>query len=185
MSIERGALLGQGRAAGIYAWGDDQVLKLFHGNWPEHAEHEACAARLAHAGGVNTPRVDAIIEVDGRSGIVYECVEGPSMLHALTVQPWRLRSMDLAQTSLLPHLGALPPGMSPWMRLATQALRRMFHAECMRRYLQLSQVTRQQMEAWEAPLAAARTEYGGGEDDHVWLSFIQGGSYHGGNTATD
>lgn len=82
-----------GRTAEIYAWGDGQVLKLFRPGWSaEVARDEAAIARAAHAAGVPTPAVDDVIEVDGRVGIVFERVRGPSMLKALVAAPWRLRS---------------------------------------------------------------------------------------------
>ncbi|MBM3300017.1 MAG: phosphotransferase [Deltaproteobacteria bacterium] len=91
MNASRGPLLGIGREAEVFAWGDRQVLKLFPPNWPTAAvEYEARATCVAYSSGVNTPRVDEVIERDGRLGIIFERVDGPTMLHVVTTQPWHL-----------------------------------------------------------------------------------------------
>lgn len=91
--MNKGPYLAQGRVAEIFAWGDQQVLKLFRSNNRAAAEHEARIARLAVAAGVKTPRVYEIVEVEGRPGIIYERVHGPSMFAVLAAQPWRLFSL--------------------------------------------------------------------------------------------
>lgn len=240
-----GPLLGQGRAAEIYAWGDDQVLKLFRGPWTGMAEREARVAQAACSSGVRTPRVLGLTQVDGRPGILFERIDSPSMLHSLVTWPWQVwRSarafaglhfavhqcavpgltpareaveqgirradalparekegvlallarlpdgdrlchgdfhpdqimyssrgpvvidwgnavqgdplLDVAQTCLLLRLGAMPPGTPLPAQILAQALRRTFHAAYVRHYLHLSAADRQQVAAWEAPLAAAR-----------------------------
>jgi Ser/Thr protein kinase RdoA (MazF antagonist) len=50
-------------------------------------EHEASAARVAHAAGVPTPAAGDIVQLGNRPGIVYEYVEGPSMLDLLQRNP--------------------------------------------------------------------------------------------------
>jgi uncharacterized protein (TIGR02172 family) len=88
----RGALLGQGRTAEIYAW-NDQALKLFVDGFPiEWIQAEAKATRVAHQAGLGAPAVGEIVEVDGRSGIIYERVDGISMLRTFAAQPWTFPS---------------------------------------------------------------------------------------------
>ncbi len=92
MTDELGQLIGQGATAEIYAWGEDQVLKLVFPSWPRIAvESEAQAARVAAEAGVPTPAVGEIIEVDGRLGVVFERVDGPSMTEQVVRHPWQLR----------------------------------------------------------------------------------------------
>lgn len=43
-------------------------------------EYEARVARAIHAAGVASPAAGDIVEVDGRRGLIYERLEGPSML---------------------------------------------------------------------------------------------------------
>jgi Ser/Thr protein kinase RdoA (MazF antagonist) len=86
-----GAPLAAGRTAEVYAWGDGRVLKLFRPEWGmENATRELAAARAIHAAGVPCPRADEAVEVAGRAGILYERIEGPSLLSLLLARPWRL-----------------------------------------------------------------------------------------------
>jgi hypothetical protein len=89
--MQKGPLLGQGRTAEVYAWGDFQVLKLFFTTWPVDWIHqEARVARLVHEAGLASPATGELIEAEGRLGIVYERVDGPSMLEDVARHPWRI-----------------------------------------------------------------------------------------------
>ncbi|MCX6048642.1 MAG: phosphotransferase [Chloroflexi bacterium] len=88
--MNKGPRLAEGRAAELFAWGDDQVIKLFRNPHWQAAEQEAQIARLAYANGVRTPHVYDIIESEGRPGIVYERIQGVSLLTVLATQLWRI-----------------------------------------------------------------------------------------------
>jgi len=90
MTVEsKHALIGRGRAAELFAWGDHQALKLFYAGWPrEAAEAEAGAAKRVYQSGLRVPAVDGTIEVDGRPGIIFERVDGAAMLDRLPTRPW-------------------------------------------------------------------------------------------------
>ncbi len=89
-----GPLIGQGRTAEMYAWGDGQVLKLFRFRCPRPwVEREARATRTAHEAGVPSPAVGGIVEEEGRPGIIFERVEGPSMLETLAAKPWQIAGL--------------------------------------------------------------------------------------------
>jgi uncharacterized protein (TIGR02172 family) len=89
----RRELLGQGRTAEIYAWEDGLALKLFRRDFPfEWIHREARATRIAHAAGLSAPAVGEIVEVDARTGIVYERVDGVSMLQSFATRPWTFPS---------------------------------------------------------------------------------------------
>ena len=91
MTREKGPMIARGRTAEIFAWKDNQVLKLFLDRFPAAgAEHEARLTQAVHEAGLPAPAVEGTVEVDGRSGIVFERVEGPSMLELLTSKPWKL-----------------------------------------------------------------------------------------------
>jgi aminoglycoside phosphotransferase (APT) family kinase protein len=82
-------LIGRGRAAELFAWGDHQALKLFYPGWPlAGAEAEAHAAQRVYESGLRVPAVEGTIEVDGRPGIIYERVDGAAMLDSLATRPW-------------------------------------------------------------------------------------------------
>ena len=86
-SIDNATRLAWGATADVYAWGDGRVLKLFHDRIPIHAL-EVSATRLAHDAGLPVPAVlSDLIEVDQREGIVFERIEGPTLLEYLQDQP--------------------------------------------------------------------------------------------------
>jgi len=91
MVVEKGQRIGLGRTAEIFEWKDSQVLKLFLKGFPaEGVKREAQVTQAVHRGGVPVPAVGKVIEVDGRMGIVFERVEGPTMLEDMLSRPWKL-----------------------------------------------------------------------------------------------
>lgn len=89
--MEKRQVVGLGRTAEILAWDKTQVLKLFRHGWSLSAvEWEENVARTVSDAGLPVPAVYGITEVDGRHGIIYERVDGPSMLEALTAKPEEL-----------------------------------------------------------------------------------------------
>ena len=99
--MEKGELIGKGRTAEIYAWGSDRVLKLYF-DWclAEWAEYEATVQHAVHAAGIPSPKVDEIVHINGRRGIIMERVAGPTMLDVLEKQPWRLSELAGIQAEL-------------------------------------------------------------------------------------
>jgi uncharacterized protein (TIGR02172 family) len=86
-----GTLIGQGRTAEIYAWGDDQALKLYRTGWPASwVEHEARIGRVVSTAGLPAPAVGGLIEVDGRHGLLFERIVGPSLVGQFATRPWTL-----------------------------------------------------------------------------------------------
>lgn len=82
--MELGEPIGRGGVSELYAWSPGWVVKLFaEGSPPDVADAEARAARLAYRGGVRTPRVDGLVEVEGRPGIVMERVDGRPVVDGL------------------------------------------------------------------------------------------------------
>ena len=83
--------IAHGRTADVYDWDDGHILKLFH-NWfePENIEYELKIATAVHASGVKAPAVAGLIQVQGRSGLIYERVAGESMLELFQRKPWKL-----------------------------------------------------------------------------------------------
>lgn len=78
------APLNQGRHAELYALEPGRVLKLFRPGYPRGAvEAELKRARSAHEAGIPTPRAEQIIESKGRSGIVFERCEGPTLFRVI------------------------------------------------------------------------------------------------------
>jgi aminoglycoside phosphotransferase (APT) family kinase protein len=86
-SLGSAVLLAKGSTADVYAWEEGRALKLFHERVPWHA-NEVAATRAAHEAGLPVPAVvEGLIEVDGREGIVFERLEGPTLTEVLQEQP--------------------------------------------------------------------------------------------------
>jgi Ser/Thr protein kinase RdoA (MazF antagonist) len=87
-------LIGKGRLAEVFAWGDTQVLKLFvAGRDAAAIEAEARVSQVVHEAGVVTPATHGVVEVEGRQGIIYDRAPGVSMLALLSAKPWKLFSL--------------------------------------------------------------------------------------------
>lgn len=91
MVMETGTIIGQGRTAEIYAWKDRQVLKLLRHGFPaDIALREAEITQAVYQAGLPAPAVEGVIEVDGRTGIVFERIDGPLLANILMRKPWQL-----------------------------------------------------------------------------------------------
>ena len=83
--------IAEGREAEIFAWKDGRVLRLLRRpDARPQAERELAAMQAARAAGVRVPEADAVVERDGRPGIVLERIEGKDYLSILERQPWRI-----------------------------------------------------------------------------------------------
>lgn len=91
VSLDKSALIGRGYCSDVYAWGEGRVLKLFH-NWgpANRAEREFAATKVVYAAGLPVPAAYEMIEVDGRAGILFERIDGPSLLDYSRRRPWTI-----------------------------------------------------------------------------------------------
>lgn len=90
-----GRVVGVGRTAEIFEWGDAHVLKLFRADWPSAlATAEAEIGKAIHETGLPVPGIEGIVEIGGRQGIIYERVDGPSMLQHFLAKPWSLPQLS-------------------------------------------------------------------------------------------
>src|SRR5512138_2797679 len=81
--------IARGRTAEIYAWDDRHILKLYRDWCPSHwVDYEARIARAVYESGIPSPAAGEIVEVNGRRGLIYERLEGISMLQQLNAHPW-------------------------------------------------------------------------------------------------
>lgn len=249
--LETAALVGKGFTSDVYAWGQREVLKLFHGgDTRDRASREYAATRAVHAAGLPAPAAYELVEIEGRCGIVFERIAGMSLLEYVQATPWalfgavrqlaelhaqihrceapaglpslrerigsrieasdspaavkqaardRLASLpegtalchgdfhpgnvlitprgpvvidwssasrgdplgDVAWTSHLVRTASLPPWTPGYVHLLLACLRSVMHRSYLRRYLRLRGGTRQQIEAWQAPIAVAARSWGG------------------------
>jgi hypothetical protein len=91
MNEALGKPIAYGRTAEIYEWHNGQVLKLFY-DWfeIENIEHEARIAQTIYASGLFVPSVGDIIQVNKRNGLVYQRLDGDTMLQNMTRKPWNI-----------------------------------------------------------------------------------------------
>jgi hypothetical protein len=111
--MEKGPLIGRGRTADVYAWGSDRVLKLYQSWMPATPiEREFVITCTARTAGLPVPAAHELIEIEGRLGIVFERIEGISMLKVLETQPLRFAAVahQLAELHAHMHTCIIPPG---------------------------------------------------------------------------
>ena len=87
-----GERVGIGRTAEVFAWGADRVVKLLLPGFPDEiGEAEAAAAALVGANLEAAPRFFGSTRIDGRYGLIYQRLNGPSMLDRVSSRPWLMR----------------------------------------------------------------------------------------------
>ena len=98
--------LGQGHKSEVFAMPDGRILKLF---FPEFAalapvEHEV--SDMLSRAQVEAPRVDEVLEVEGRPGIVFGNLRtGETLSQAVRLRPWQIiaSARNLAQLHAAVH----------------------------------------------------------------------------------
>jgi len=89
--MQKGKLIGQGRTAEVFEWGENRVLKLYRNDFPKAAiENEFRVGLELFNKNLPVPEVDRFIELDDRLGIVFERVNGRTMMSLLSSQPWKI-----------------------------------------------------------------------------------------------
>ncbi len=103
---EVGELIASGRAADVYAYGDDHVLRRYRRDHDNLYE----AAVMQHAAAHGCP-VPEDVSVSGRD-LVMERLDGTTMLTDLQKHPWRIARYARICAELLHRLHAIPA--APW-----------------------------------------------------------------------
>lgn len=79
--MKLGKIVGAGNTASVYEWEEGKVLKLFHQGYPDGAvELEYNNAMAVRDMNFAKPKAYEMISYEGRRGIVYDRVEGESLL---------------------------------------------------------------------------------------------------------
>lgn len=87
-------LIGQGRTADIYAYSSNQILKLYHSDFPlEAIQNEFRITQLLNDKGLPVPQARVIIDEANRKGIVFERIEGQTMFSIMFRQPSSLQAL--------------------------------------------------------------------------------------------
>ncbi|WP_018609249.1 phosphotransferase family protein [Uliginosibacterium gangwonense] len=86
--------IAQGRTAEIFAWDESRILKLYFQHFPPQVvSHEAHINRLLASSRLPMPHLHEEVVVDGRHGLIFDRVEGPTCLHRLTKAPWQVATI--------------------------------------------------------------------------------------------
>jgi uncharacterized protein (TIGR02172 family) len=111
MAIQISTPIAEGRTAEIYLWDDRHILKLYR-DWcpPDWVEYDARIEGAVYEAGIPSPEPVEIVEVEGRRGLIYERLEGASMLEDLNARPWRLwrHARSLAELHVKIHQQSIP-----------------------------------------------------------------------------
>jgi aminoglycoside phosphotransferase (APT) family kinase protein len=116
-SLEKAELVGKGFCSDVYAWGEGRVLKLFHGPVGDlRAQREFSGTQAVHAAGLPVPAAFELIEIGGRCGIVFERVEGVSLLAHTQRRPWAVFDAVriMAELHAVIHRRTAPTGLPPF-----------------------------------------------------------------------
>lgn len=82
-------IVGKGYAADVYDYSDNEVLKLFHNFIPlESIDLEYNTTLSIQDINVRIPKAISKIEIDGKTGIIYEKVKGMTIAELLKKRPW-------------------------------------------------------------------------------------------------
>ncbi len=122
-----GQQLGIGRTAEVFEWRDGEIIKLLRPGFPDGlGEREAAIAKLVIASGLAAPRFLGTERVDGRYGLIYERLSGPSMLDQLTRHPWLVDRLARAFAALHAqmHSNTTAAGLSNQITSVRQAIER-------------------------------------------------------------
>ena len=109
-------LLGAGREAEVFAWGEGRVLRLARDPGDgEMIAREAAALAAAHAAGADVPAAHELVTVNGRPGVILDRVDGVDLLDRLERRPWTIRSVSqiLGREHAALHRVAAPPELPP------------------------------------------------------------------------
>jgi hypothetical protein len=91
---ESNPLLAKGRTAEVYAWQENQILKLFYAWCPSQwVQNEIDIGRAMAKSALPVPKLIDVLNVEDRLGIIYERVNGPTMLDLSRKKPWLLFSL--------------------------------------------------------------------------------------------
>ncbi|ULQ59050.1 phosphotransferase [Brucepastera parasyntrophica] len=85
-------IIGRGRTSDVLEYSQDKVLKLFHEEFNWVARDEYDFARLVRSLDLAAPEVYELIELEGRKGIVYEFIDGKSMLDEILAAPSQIKA---------------------------------------------------------------------------------------------
>lgn len=93
-------LINKGYTAEVYDYGDNKICKLFNENFPDFAvKYELNNAKIIQKTSIKVPRVYNIIEMNNRTGIIYEKIKGVTISDKIdickNIEYWMVRITKL------------------------------------------------------------------------------------------
>lgn len=89
MEMKPGKEIGKGRTAELFEWSEGKVIKLFYKEFSQEAvDHEYQINLIVQDVYSNVPRAYDKVEIDGRTGIIYEQIEGKTLVDLATTKPF-------------------------------------------------------------------------------------------------
>jgi hypothetical protein len=129
MPAALGELIGQGASSEVYAWTATTVVKLFKPTFEELAAVEFERTHAIHAAGAPCPAVHEMVEVEGRTGVVFDRLKGPPLLTqrgaAFTLAHLHAHVHELPS----PVLPQLADTLTSWGIGGLQSGRSLFHGD--------------------------------------------------------
>lgn len=96
-----GEVIAYGRTAELFAYGNDHVLKLFRKGIPSQIINEEFRiSSIVYHSGMPIPEPDKIMEVNDRTGIVYQRVTGDTMLKIISKKLWFINKESIRMARL-------------------------------------------------------------------------------------
>lgn len=84
--MSKGAMIGKGMTAEVYEYGQDKILKLYFVGFQEKwIKYEQEIGSAINEGGLPSPAVYGLLDVDGRKGIMYQRINGSMEFQCLSL----------------------------------------------------------------------------------------------------
>jgi aminoglycoside phosphotransferase (APT) family kinase protein len=84
-------LVGHGRTADVFGYGENKVIKVFHKQFSHLAVKEYERVKIIDSLEISAPYAYEILDIDGKKCIVYEYIKGISMLQSTQKKPLKIR----------------------------------------------------------------------------------------------
>ncbi len=112
--VRPGSLVAAGRTSDVFEFGRDAVVKVPRPDTPAHwAEVEADLTAAINTFGLPAPAVLDVVTISGRSCVVFERIDGPSMWERMLDHPSDVPVLidELVTVQKMIHAAGLPSGL--------------------------------------------------------------------------
>lgn len=90
--MKKGLPLGQGLTAEVFAWGENEIVKLYKKGYPfDLIENEASICQRVCELGLPVPAFSGSVEIEGRKGLIFERVRGNTLIGLTVSNPTNLK----------------------------------------------------------------------------------------------